>query len=107
MRFAYTGGADTPGPDPKAVVPTVGCTVAFNIGKSGGVSYKWDFGDGTSATGANVSHTYDTAGDKTATLTVTYADGQTSTGTVTAAAVPTPLFTNVNGTTSVLRCRRC
>ena len=23
-RFAYTGGADTPGPDPKAVVPTTG-----------------------------------------------------------------------------------
>jgi glucose/arabinose dehydrogenase len=94
-RFSYTGGPDTPGPDPKAVVPAVGSTVAFNIGKSGGVSYKWDFGDGTSATGATVSHTYDTAGDKTATLTVTYADGQTSTGTVTAAAVPTPLFTNV------------
>ena len=46
-RFAYTGGPDTPGPDPKAVVPTIGSEVQFNIGKSGGVSYKWDFGDGT------------------------------------------------------------
>ncbi len=96
-RFAYTGGPDTPGPDPKAVVPTTGSTVQFNIGKSGGVSYKWDFGDGTSATGANVSHAYSSAGDKTATLTVTYADGQKSTGTVTAAAVPAPSSTSVNG----------
>ena len=78
-RFAYIGGADTPGPDPKAVAPTVGSTVAFNIGKSGGVSYKWDFGDGTERHRRDVSHTYETAGDKTATLTVTYADGQTST----------------------------
>jgi hypothetical protein len=96
-RFAYTGGPDTPGPDPKAVVPATGSTVAFNIGKSGGVSYKWDFGDGTQASGATVSHTYETGGTKTATLTVTYADGQTATGTVTAADVPAPLFTRVNG----------
>ena len=47
-RFAYTGGADTPGPDPKAIVPDdVGSVVQFNIGKSGGVSYTWDFGDGS------------------------------------------------------------
>jgi glucose/arabinose dehydrogenase len=95
-RFAYTGGPDTPGPDPQAVVPATGSNVAFNIGKSGGVSYKWDFGDGTSANGASVSHTYSTGGVKTATLTVTYADGQTSTGTVTTAAVATPLFVNAN-----------
>jgi hypothetical protein len=97
-RFAYTGGADTPGPDPKAIVPSVGSVVQFNIGKSGGVSYTWDFGDGSpkvATQDATVSHTYDTAGSKTATLTVSYADGDSASQTVVAADVPTPLFTNV------------
>ena len=39
-------------------------TFAFNIGKSGGVSYKWDFSDGGTATGANVTHTYVTRGQR-------------------------------------------
>src|SRR5881398_913671 len=34
------------------------------------VSYSWDFGDGTSATGATVSHIYTAPGSYTATLTV-------------------------------------
>ena len=38
---------DTPGPDPKAIVPETSSVVQFNIGKSGGVSYTWDFGDGS------------------------------------------------------------
>jgi hypothetical protein len=98
-RFAYTGGGDTPGPDPKAVVPAVGSNVQFNTGKSGGVSYEWDFGDGSpkmTTTDSVVSHTYDSAGTKTATLKVTYADGDTATKTVDATNVATPLFTNVN-----------
>ena len=80
-------------------MPTVGSEVQFNIGKSGGVSYEWDFGDGTpkvTTTDAVVSHTYDSAGTKTATLKVTYADGDTATKTVDAVNVPTPLFTNVH-----------
>jgi glucose/arabinose dehydrogenase len=91
-RFAYIGGADTPGPDPK-VDPNANpasTTFSFNIGKSGGVSYKWDFSDGGSATGANVTHTYVSAGngvEPSATLTVTYADGQTSSATI---DVPVP-----------------
>ena len=71
----------------------------FNIGKSGGVSYTWDFGDGSpkvTTQDATVSHTYDTAGSKTATLTVNYADGDSASKTVVAADVPTPLFTNVS-----------
>ena len=59
---------------------------------------------GTSATvrrrsttdGGVVSHTYDSAGTKTATLTVTYADGDTASKSVDAVNVPTPLFTHVN-----------
>ena len=35
------------------------------------VSYQWNFGDGASATGATVSHTYSESGAFTATLTVT------------------------------------
>ncbi|HEY6888693.1 MAG TPA: ThuA domain-containing protein [Solirubrobacter sp.] len=98
-RFTYTGGPDTPGPDPKATVPSVGSTVQFGIGKSGGVSYTWDFGDGSpkvTTQDATVSHTFTSAGSKTATLTVNYADGDKASGTVTAADVPAPLFTNVS-----------
>jgi hypothetical protein len=34
-------------------------------------TYKWDFGDGSSSTDANPSHTYPKVGDFTATVTVT------------------------------------
>jgi hypothetical protein len=98
-RFAFTGGQDTPGPDPKAIVPETSSVVQFNIGKSGGVSYTWDFGDGSpdvTTTEPTVTHTYDSAGDKTATLTVHYADGDAASKTVVAEDVPTPLFTNVD-----------
>lgn len=45
------------------------------------VSYAWDFGDGTTGSGATVQHTYSTPGDFVATLTVTDnmgATGQTN-----------------------------
>src|SRR6185369_15242176 len=35
------------------------------------LTYRWDFGDGTSSTAANPSHTYSTAGAYDARLTVT------------------------------------
>jgi type 1 glutamine amidotransferase/glucose/arabinose dehydrogenase len=75
-RFAYTGGPDTPGPDPQATVS--GAKAQFSIGRSGGVSYKWDFGDGATSTDPGASHTYTSAGNKDAKLTVTYADGDTA-----------------------------
>lgn len=41
------------------------------------VRYEWDFGDGNTATGQTVTHTYASDGDYTVTLTVTDDDGQT------------------------------
>jgi PKD repeat protein len=47
------------------------------------VSYSWDFGDGTSSTQEEPTHTYSTAGTYTATVTATDADGNFDTCTVT------------------------
>ena len=59
------------GPDQTA---SVGSAVTFSASGSdpdGTVgSFSWDFGDGTSATGATVSHSYAAPGSYTATLTV-------------------------------------
>jgi hypothetical protein len=62
------------------------------------VSYRWDFGDGTSATGAAVSHAYHAAGSFVARLTVTDNDGMTGTATVTVAASDTTPPTVAIGT---------
>jgi type 1 glutamine amidotransferase len=97
-RFAYTGGPDTPGPNPTAIVPENGSLIQFDAGPSGGVSYTWDFGDGSpkvTTTDKVVPHTYGAAGTRTATLTVNYADGETASKAITF-DVPTPLFTNVD-----------
>ncbi|MBN1285427.1 MAG: PKD domain-containing protein [Anaerolineae bacterium] len=46
------------------------------------VEWLWDFGDGTTSTVQNPSHTYEAAGEYTATLTITFADGATMSGIV-------------------------
>ena len=69
--------------------PAVGTTVHFNAAASTPaagrtlVSYKWDFGDGTSASGVQVSHAYGVARTYTVTLTVTDDIGRTNTRSVT------------------------
>jgi chitodextrinase len=55
---------------------------AFSIGRSGGVSYRWDFGDGSTATATNPTHRYAAAGTYDVTLTVTYADGTKASKTI-------------------------
>jgi len=61
-------------------------------------SYVWNFGDGTSSTLSNVSHTYSAAGTYNASLTVTDNSGAQSVGTVTivVSAVPTTTSKTVN-----------
>jgi PKD repeat protein len=54
-------------------------------------SYAWDFGDGATGTGATVSHTYQSAGTYTATLTVTDAAGSTAQATATIDVTAPPL----------------
>jgi PKD repeat protein len=80
-KYEYIGGPDTPGPDPQAT-PVGGRRVTFAIGRSGGVSYRWDFGDGTSSTAEAVTHRYAAAGTYDVTLTVTYADGEQESDTI-------------------------
>jgi len=54
--------------------------------------YSWDFGDGTSGTGAFVNHTYTSSGNFTARLTVTDDEGKTGTAdTLITVTVPKPI----------------
>jgi len=68
------------GPDFTVNPPTatVGTPMTFTATVTGGtpaVSYGWDFGDGTTDTGAVVTHTYAAGNIYTVTLTVTNCDG--------------------------------
>jgi len=75
-------------------------TISFTGNATGGSSpytYSWNFGDGTSSSTQNPSHTYSTAGDYTATLTVTdSASSQDSESvTINASTPPSPLVASL------------
>ena len=80
------------GPDKSAVV---GESLTFNGSGSSDpdgslVSYIWDFGDGTGASGVSVSHAYTQAGTYTATLTVTDNGGLSSVDSAVVTVSPAP-----------------
>lgn len=90
MRVTYQGGAPTPAVTASGTsVQGDPLTVAFSGERSGGVSYHWEFGDGTTSREANPRHTYARVGSHEATLTVTYADGTTATATADATSTCT------------------
>jgi len=73
--------------DASSATVTVGQEVTFDGSGSSDAdgsisSYEWSFGDGTTATGQTVAHTYSAAGDYSASLTVTDDDGATTTDSV-------------------------
>lgn len=91
---------------PQAVIQAVpqalvGQVVVFDGSTSSGqvplVTYRWDFGDGASASGIVVQHTYRTAGTFVARLTVTDQRGQNGTSTaqihILALPIPSPTAT--------------
>jgi glucose/arabinose dehydrogenase/type 1 glutamine amidotransferase len=83
-RITYHGGPATPNPSDATMRPvqqSTPKTMAFSSRKAGGVSWKWDFGDGSKrSTEADPTHTYGNFGTYHAALKVTYADGQVATG---------------------------
>jgi PKD repeat protein len=74
-------------------VAPVNTTINFHaIGRNGAepYSFSWDFGDGETATGAEVSHSYPLIGDYSVTLSAVDADG------VTAPVASTPITITAN-----------
>ncbi|MFD2453992.1 PKD domain-containing protein [Ideonella paludis] len=62
--------------------PVAGQSVSMAAqGEGSGLSYSWSFGDGATADGANVSHTFSQPGSYTATVTVKDSTGRSATAT--------------------------
>ncbi|WP_457591413.1 PKD domain-containing protein, partial [Geoglobus sp.] len=81
LVLGYAPHADfTYSPANPAVVDTVIFDASPSYDRDGAVvSYAWDFGDGTTASGVTASHTYSSPGTYTVNLTVTDNDGLSST----------------------------
>ncbi len=68
-EVAYVNAIDVP--QPSFGFAANGMEVTFTNTTLNGNMYSWDFGDGNAAFGENISHTYETEGIYTVTLTVT------------------------------------
>ena len=97
-----TGTPPSPVVSVSPAAPNVDDTVFFSATASTPgpgrtiISYGWDFGDGTTGTGENVSHIYTVADTYTVVLTATDDKGQQGTTTVSvvvSTSAPTALFT--------------
>jgi len=80
---------------PSAVIDATTSHLTVNVDGSGSTdpdgditSYEWNFGDGTTATGATAEHTYAEAGTYTVTLKVTDATSLASTATTSVTVAP-------------------
>jgi len=80
-RITYQGGPATPAPavNTAAAAQSTPTLMRFSGARAGGVSWAWDFGDGTTSTAMNPAHTYTEGGTYDVTLEATYADGETAT----------------------------
>ncbi len=97
LLYSRQGGGGTDDPPVASFTFTCsGLTCSFNGGGSSddhGISgHAWNFGDGTTGSGASTSRTYAAGGSYSVTLTVTDTAGQTDseTKTVTVSAAPCP-----------------
>ena len=96
IRISYQGGPATPAPGSSGLTPgappaddaRVDATptsqgtptrIKFAGQQAGGVSWEWDFGDGTTSKAMSPTHTFTKGGTFDVTLEVTYADGDTAT----------------------------
>lgn len=105
-QYSITGTVAVPNAAPTAVIAAtpVSGTAPLVVSFSGSgssdpdgsiVSYAWNFGDGTTATGVSVNKTYGTAGNYTATLTVTDDRGATASATRSIAVSAPPQIVKV------------
>jgi PKD repeat protein len=79
--FSFTASASDPSP----------------VDQAGGFTYNWNFGDGTSGTGANPSHTYASPGSYTVSVTAaSIADGATSMQATSALVISAVIGSTIN-----------
>jgi PKD repeat protein len=101
LQAAFSASSLYPGPAPQ----TIEFDASASVAPSGGSieEYGWDFGDGESGSGQTVSHTYDSDGEYTVTLTVTDNEGATESATKTVTLgeqPPVSIKINVGGSES-------